>query len=198
MSPLGDVLELMYDSHRRYRTVRAAGRTPWDSSWRMWWAGPTLIRTQQDRPQGSLITVRAGPRWWVQEPDGTAHTNEGDHGVRVGMGPGLELLHSRDLLGVAVLRFVREDVVAARPSAVLECRPRDGTEHWRWWSQIDGPFEVTVDLERGIVLRRPSIEVTECAFDEDFPEDLFKAPYRAGHRRVHRTTDRPQELSLED
>jgi len=197
MSRLGEVLEVMYESHRRYRTFRAAGWTSGESSWRFWWAGPTLVRTEQDRPEGSLIIVRAGPRWWIREPDGTAHTNEGDDSIRVGLGAGLELLHSRELLGAAVLRFVREDAVATRPAAVLACRLR-ASERWRWWSHFDGPFEVAVDLERGVVLRRPSMEVTECAFDEDFPEELFAAPYGPDHHPVRRTTDRRRDLSLEE
>ena len=177
MSRLADVLEVMYDSHRRYRTFRATGWTPRDRSCRLWWAGPTLIRTEQDRQRGTLTIVRAGPRWWILEPDGTAHSNEGDDSLGVGMGPGLELLHSRELLGAAVPRFVREEVVANRPAAVLECRPRMGDGDNRWWAGLDSPFEVAVDRERGVLLRCPSMEVTECAFDEDFPQEVFTAPY---------------------
>jgi hypothetical protein len=145
-----------------------------------------------------MIIVRAGPRWWIREPDGSAHTNEGDDSARVGLGPGLELLHSRELLGAALLRFLREDVVATRRSAVLECRPRAGSEHSRWWSHLDGLFEVAIDLEYGVVLRRPSLEVTECAFDEDFPDELFTSPYDAGKHPIHRPTDRPRELAFDE
>jgi hypothetical protein len=122
MVRLGDVLELIHSSRRRFRTARLAGRTE-EASWRLWWAGDDRFRFEQNRESGGFLSVRAGPVWWTLDDSGEAHTNEGDPEVRLGMQPELGLLHPRSLLATAVLEVLREDRVAGRAVAVMRATP---------------------------------------------------------------------------
>jgi hypothetical protein len=199
MSRLGEVLELIYSSRRRFRTARAAGRTN-DTAWRLWWAGDAYFRFEDEREGGGSVNVRAGPTWWALEADGEAHTNDGDPHLRLGMAPEFGLLHTRSLLASGVLEILREDRVAGRPAVVLRATPRMGAGHWRWWGfwESTEPIEVPIDVERGVALGGPYFQVDEIAFAEDFPREVFSRPYPEDLRRVHRGIERPKEMSLEE
>jgi len=108
-------LEAIHASHRRFRTVRAAGVSN-GRAWRMWWAGPKRVRTKEERQDGALVIVQAGNQWWIREPDGKGHTNEGDPNHRLlASARGPRLLRPRSLLGSTVLDYLRE---AAQPSPI--------------------------------------------------------------------------------
>lgn len=199
MRRLGDVLELIHSSRRRFRTARVAGRTN-DTAWRMWWAGDAYFRFERERDGGSYINVRAGAHWWSVDAAGEAHTNEGDPELGLGMEPEFGLLHTRSLLASALLEVLREDQVAGRPAVILRATPRPGADYWRWWGfwEPTDPIEVPIDLERGVALGGFRFRVKEIAFDEEFPGQVFSRPYPETVGRIHRTLERPQEVSFED
>jgi hypothetical protein len=115
VTALADVLEAIHASHRRFRTVRAAGVSN-GRAWRMCWAGPKRVRTEEERQEGALVIVQAGDRWWIREPDGKGHTNEGDPNHRwLASARGPRLLRPRSLVGSTVLDYLRE---AAQPSPI--------------------------------------------------------------------------------
>jgi hypothetical protein len=162
----------------------------------MWWAGPKHVRTEEERDDGSLVIVQAGDHWWIREPGGKGHTNEGDPNHAVGFGPGPEFLRPRPLLGSTVLEYLREARLAGRRAAVLRARPRGDGDQGRWWGSGD-PFDVAIDLERGIVLRAHGTEIEEVAFDQDFEAAVFTSPLVPG-QRVESTASRPRELALKE
>jgi hypothetical protein len=198
MGRLGEVLELIHSSARRFRTARALGRTG-DSVWRFWWAGNDRFRFERQRDGGGSVNVRAGQVWWVIDSDGQAITNEGAPEVGLGMQPELGLLHPRSLLATAILELLREDRVAGRRAAIMRATPRPGAEHWRWWGfwGATEPMEVPIDLERGVALGGFRFGVDEIAFDEDFAPEVFSRPYDEGHSVAHGHR-RPREMSLEE
>jgi hypothetical protein len=195
VTAIAEVLEAIHTSHRRFRTVRASGVSN-GRAWRMWWAGPKHVRTEEERDDGSLVIVQAGDHWWIREPGGKGHTNEGDPNHAVGFGPGPEFLRPRPLLGSTVLEYLREARLAGRRAAVLRARPRGDGDQGRWWGSGD-PFDVAIDLERGIVLRAHGTEIEEVAFDQDFEAAVFTSPLVPG-QRVESTASRPRELALKE
>lgn len=199
MQRLGDVLELIHSSPRRFRTARMTGRTN-DTVWRLWWAGDAYFRFESDREGGGSINVRAGPVWWALDASGEAHTNDGNAELGLGMQPEFGLLHTRSLLACAVLEIVRDASVADRPAVILRALPRPEADHWRWWGFWGSPepIEVPIDLERGVALGGPHFQVDEAVFDENFPPEVFSRPYPEDLRRVHRGLERPREMSLEE
>jgi len=194
MTALAEVLEAIHTSHRRFRKVRAAGLVG-GRPWRMWWAGPMDVRTEEERDEGVRVIVQAGDRWWIREPGGKGHTNEGDPNVRVGFGPGPELLRPRPLLGSTILQYVEEATIAGRRAAILRASPRSDGDFGRWWGSGD-PFDVAIDLERGIALRAHGIEMTEVAFDEEIAASVFSSPLSPG-QPVESTARRPREVPWE-
>jgi outer membrane lipoprotein-sorting protein len=199
MALLRDVLELIHTSRRRFRTAWAAGRTNETSAWRLWWAGDDRFRFERDADGRTSVAVRAGPVWWTVDPDGEAHTNDGDPKYHLGIEPEFGLLHTRSLLASSVLEILREEPVAARPAAVLRANRRPEVEHARWWGfwGTGDPLEIAIDLERGVALGGFGMKVEEIGFDQDFSPDVFAKPYGAD-RRVRSVIERPREMSLEE
>ena len=198
MSSLGEVLELIHSSTRRFRTATAVGRTG-DSVWRFWWAGNDRFRFERKRDGGGFVNVRAGQVWWVLDADGQAITNEGEPDVGLGMQPELGLLHPRSLLATAILEVLREERVAGRHAVITRATPRPDVEHWRWWGfwNATGPMEIPIDLERGVALGGFNFEVDEISFDEEFAPEVFSRPYDDAHpvEQGHRL---PREMSLQE
>jgi hypothetical protein len=199
MSSLGDVLELIHSSTRRFRAARALGRTG-DSVWRFWWAGNDRFRFERQRDEdGGFVNVRAGSVWWVLDSDGQALTNEGDPEVGLGLQPELGLLHTRSLLATAILEVLGDERVAGRSAVIMRATPRPGAEHWRWWGFWDAtePMEIPIDRERGVALGGFGFQVDKVAFDEDFGPELFSQPYDESHL-VESAERFPREMSLEE
>jgi hypothetical protein len=198
MTSLGEVLELIHSSTRRFRTARAVGRTG-DSAWRFWWAGNDRFRFERERQGGGFVNVRAGAVWWVLDADGQAISNEGDPDVGLGMQPEFGLLHTRSLLATAILEVLREEQVAGRRTAIVRATPRTGAGHWRWWGFWDAtePIDIPIDLERGVALGGFHFGVDEIVFDEELAPELFSQPYDDGHP-VGAGHRHPREMSLED
>lgn len=192
---LADVLELIHTSHRRFRTVRAAGLHN-DRTWRMWWAGSKHIRSEEEHDDGMQLIVQAGDWWWIREPRGKGHTNDGDPSVRVGFGPGPELLHPRPLLGSTSLEYRMVGTIVGRRAAILRASPRPDGRFGRWWGSGD-PFDVAIDLERGIVLRAHGIEMTEVAFDEELEPSVFASPL-SSDQAVESMARQPKEIPWEE
>jgi hypothetical protein len=144
---LGEVLEVIHSSPRRFRAARAAGRTG-DQPWRLWWLGDARWRFERDQPEGVQIEVRAGSTWWTVAPSGEAHTNEGHAELQLGMPAEFGLLHTRSLLACAVLEVLREERVAGRRAVVLRARPRPGGGGSRWWHLEGTPEPVEIRPSR--------------------------------------------------
>lgn len=198
MTGLGEVLELIHTSPRRFRTARAIGRTD-GSVWRFWWAGNDRFRFERKRDGGGFINVQAGPVWWVLDSDGQALTNDGDQNQGLGMQPEFGLLHTRSLLATAILEVLHDKQVAGRRAAIVRATPRPGADHWRWWGFWDAtqPMEIPIDLERGVALGGFRFRVDEIAFDEKFSPDVFSRPYDEAHPVEHSHRP-PREMSLEE
>ncbi len=159
--------------------------------------GPRHVRTEEAQRGGTLVTVRADADWWMRFPNGRVETNNGDESLQVGFNSSiLQILQSRALLSTAILEFLGTDVIAGRPAATLRARPHKESEHARWWRSAE-PFDVAIDLQRGIVLRGPRLEVAKVAFDASFSDDVFGSPAGRGDP-VHDVTVRPREVSLEE
>lgn len=175
MSDLGEALEAIHESARRVSSIRAAGRSG-DAVWHVWWAGRRRVRSERTNSDGTLLIVQDGPRWWTLDRNGEAHTNAGDERYAVGFGEELAMLRGRALL-TARLSVVRDDEVAGRPARVLRVESRNGRDDvgWRFGAAVE-PFEVAIDVERGVVLRQPGMEVDAIAFDEPHADELFEAP----------------------
>lgn len=197
MARLGEVLELIHSSPRRFRTARATGSSG-GTAWRLWWAGDGHFRFESDR-EGGYVGVRAGRVWWALA-GGEANTNDGDPNSLLGMPPEIALLHTRSLLAAAVLEPLRETRVAGRAAVVVRAAPRPGAENWRWWGfwGATDPIEVPIDLERGVALAGPGFQVDTIAFDEAFPASAFARPGPEPLWRAHRGRDQPRELPLEE
>jgi hypothetical protein len=196
---LGEVLELIHSSARRFRTARVAGRTD-DSAWRLWWAGNDRFRFERNRDGGGFVNVRAGPVWWVLDSDGQAITNDGDPNQGLGMQPELGLLHPRSLLATTLLELLRAEQVAGRPAAILRATPRRGAGHWRWWGFEDSaePTKIPIDLERGVALGGFRFQVDEIMFDKQFAPEIFFPPWADARHQVQRGLEIPREASLEE
>ena len=160
-------------------------------------AGRRYVRMEREDDPGALVTVRAGGLWWTLSVEGTVWTNEGDENVVADLGRELELLDPTPLLASAILRVVGDGEVAGRGVVVMEARPRPGDGVPLWWAFTD-PFEVAIDAQRGMALRRPGMEVTDVAFDEAFPKELFAAPDRGEALRMQGPPRPPRETTLQE
>ena len=178
MVGLSDVLERIHNSTSAFSRLYAQGSSR-RGGWRLWWFGPRRVRAEWDREKGSSLIVVRGVDWWLLEPNGKGITNHGGE-TGIGLGPGVEVLHSRGLLSDVVLDVVREEEIAGCPGVVLTATPRPEVDHSRWWDFRE-PFEVAIDLDTGLVLRTPYTEVDQVMYDGDFAAELFDEP--AGVRR---------------
>jgi hypothetical protein len=180
MISLADVLEALHRSHDSFATVRAEGASD-GAPWRLWWAGPWLVRVDWHNQRGAYSAGVDGGDWWLRTPNGRTRTNRRQPEKGLSLGPWAEILHSRALLGDTLLHFVAEASIADRRAAILTAAPVPEAKGQRWWGYGD-PFEVAIDLETGIALRTPMNEVTLISYDETFDEAMFGLPPR-GRRR---------------
>jgi hypothetical protein len=172
MVRLGQVIQAIQSSWR-IESLRMELRTP-ESSWRYWQSKER--RRLETYPEGA-VQITAGDVSWRSSPD------EGViefHNTTMSYGPPEGLVDLTGLLA-ANLTVADEDRIAGRPAARLTAKPRagllDSPSRWRLQSP---ETEIWVDIERGIGLKTPNLEVVEVAFDEPFDDQLFEAPRASG------------------
>lgn len=166
-SPLAAMLEVLHETRDRFHSLHATG-TSSRSDWELWWAGPRRVRQEWARN----VIVVDGALWWLRQPDGEIISNEKMPGAGIGLGPGAEILHGRDLLGDVLLE-VQDDVeIAERDAVLLRAVPDTGEGGSRWWD-YPGPFEVAIDAQTGVVLQTPHVAVHHIRYDDRFPDELF-------------------------
>jgi hypothetical protein len=104
-----------------------------------------------------------------------------------------------DLTGLlaANLTVADEDRIAGRRVARLTAKPRpgllDNPSRWRLQSP---ETEIWVDIERGIGLKTPNLEVVEVVFDEPFDDQLFEAPRVLAETPVQIAANEAKTLTL--
>ena len=194
MISLGELLDLIYSSRQRFRTVRAAGSSN-GAAWRLWWAGDDHFRYEGE---GS-VQVQAGGNWWLVDRDGRAHTNAGDPKSHLSAPSALRILHTPSLLSEMVLEVTVEEIVVGRRAVAVRAEPRPGRSpgRWSWFWKESVPVELSIYLERGVALGGPGLSLEEIAFDEDFDAELFARPYPDEHP-VIRPSDPPLEVEIEE
>lgn len=173
---------------------------------RLWIGGEARVREERDvvEPPGERsVSVRDGDWWWTYSPSMGAMTNEGDPNYGLGIGEA-ELLDPSELLARLDLEVIGTGERAGRPVIVAHGVPR------KLRYEPDEPVgeqELEVDREVGVLLRLAHTfegeeylvsEVTEIAFDEDFPDAIFTfvPPEGEGLRRAGVGTH--TEISLEE
>lgn len=171
-------------------------------TWRLWVSLPDGRVRTESKVGGEVVTaVFEGSTWWSISPFGGAQTNGGSPRLQHGMGPGNALTDPARLISALELNLrSSRDVVAGRPTVLLSCTPKASEEMAsldRHESEVAlhelgvgaDEYALHIDRERGIVLRtearfeeRPFriIEITEVAFDEEFPPDTFVLEPPAG------------------
>lgn len=170
MTSLAAVLEVLHRSRDAFGSLHASG-TSSRSDWELWWAGPRRVRQEW----GQNLIVVDGPRWWLKQPNGKVISNEKDPETGVGLGPGIEILHGRDLLGDVLLEVRDQVQIAGRDAVLLHAIPQTEDGWSRWWD-YRAPFDLGVDARTGAVLQTPYAAVDHICFDETFPDELFSAP----------------------
>lgn len=223
MSELGDLLELLLTSDRRWRTFRATGRE-WrhtqrlltaferearkrtavmtyggraegrdpaeqDERWALWIAPQAMVRAEFAVGDETITAVLDGYRWWRWSPSDGARTNaanpqdQSSHGT----GPGAALLETASILPGLSFEITGRVEFAGRSAVAVRATPLHSERDQYFPSGLHGigsadEYELLVDAERGVVLRAEArldgspfkvVDVTEVAFDEDFPPDTF-------------------------
>lgn len=155
---------------------------------RVWLAPPDRAREEREGADDEGFGVRRGPLWWHYSPSSGATSNE--HEPEVGGGIGEELwwlLDPAPLIGFLDFDSMADGRQAGRPALRVRAVPRDLAVGDAWplfRLGADGADELLLDIdaERGALLRiearfdgRPLFvsEVTEIAFDETFPDEVF-------------------------
>lgn len=189
-----EVIEAMTTSAERYRTVRLTASTP-SAQWRFWYDRALGSRVEhEDVTLDTLFEVYdTQPGRTVPPPD--AVLGSPSDGWTFGtLSPGswspVSLLVDPALLvREAVLDVRGTAMVAGRRAALVSARARNddiasvglGRGAWRRPS-----IDVAVDVERGVLLAGPDVEVTEIAFDEAAPAELLRQWPRRGHTVLQR------------
>lgn len=217
MSRLADLLELMHGARGRTRTVHATVRT-WRhmhrmrqamerSDWvsygpvadepepeavehlaRVWLAPPDRAREEQEGPDGSLVGVQNGDRWWRYDDHNGAMSNEGQPDSNSGIGDEYRwLIDAATVIGLLEFGEIARGERAGRPALHVHAVPRalvpgeDGPL-MRLGALGADELLLDVDAERGALLRIESrfeggtlaiFEVLEIAFDEAFGDETF-------------------------
>ena len=165
-----------------------------EERWSIWIERPRRVRAEFVVGAETVAVVFHDDTWWSWAPALGARTNGGrrDHGH--GTGPVEALIETAALLPVLRFEAAGAGRWLDRPVAHLRAFPPTPVrlEHaevlHRLGSGAD-EYRLTVDLERGILLRvearsegRPFqiVEATQIAFDEDLPASTFELDLPAG------------------
>jgi outer membrane lipoprotein-sorting protein len=176
-----------------------------DPRWRFWIRQPDQARVEYGGAhQTRFSQITDGHRRWFSLPDGRAMVEERQEGPRLQLGPVDVLVETAAVPAALVLdvsgrnRLLGRETLSVRGRAQdVDVRPGPGPFHP--FLRVADEVRLEVDRERGIILRLEALldgspfhrlEMTEVAFDETLPEDVFVFPadetvieYRPGDRR---------------
>lgn len=176
---------------------------------RVWLAGERAREARDDPDVGSFLSVRDGGQWWQYSPSFGALTNEGDPNHQSGVGEvALRLLEPSHVLAALRLETVGEVQAAGRRALRVLGMARESEETAMLLFRLGygaERYELDVDRELGVLLRTAALvdgepfavtEVTEVAFDEEFPPVtfVFTLPEGESFRPLHTPV---QHLTLE-
>jgi hypothetical protein len=174
------------------------------------WIDGERAREERDDPQlGPMLMIRDGERWSHYSQRDGARTNDGDRNHHSGVGQGaMRLLEPSHVLAALKLRPAEEVEVAGRQAMRVVATGAGPHESAMLLFQLGygaDEYELLVDRERGVLLRTAALlhgepfavsEVTEIAFDEEFPPEtfVFTLPEGEAFRPLF---DRPAHVTLE-
>lgn len=207
---LDDVLEMMHLARRRYATIQARVRRRvdarvWSEASRrravdlqrtfglfealdhIWFESPSRYRIETESgTRAGFVHVQNGPRTHRFDPNDAVAS-----GTRTNVSFGDAETTYRQVMWEPNLLIPEmwlvptgQDEVAARNAATVRGLPR-WTSHDYFIVTPADSYELTVDLERGVLLRLVllyggqvgiSDEVVEATFDEPLPETLLDMP----------------------
>jgi len=158
-----------------------------DEAWRLWIAGPWK-RARFVAGREDVDVVFHEPTWW-SNGHGGSRTNGGARNSRHGEGPGADLVCTPDYPTPIDIGNVTSGSRRGRVTLDVEARIRRGSEcrrgrglHGLVIGEAD-EIVLAIDRERGVLLRAESrfrgsahrvLEVTDVAFDEEFPPSTFE------------------------
>jgi outer membrane lipoprotein-sorting protein len=175
------------------------------------WLDGDRAREEREGPHAyPSLGVRDGTRWWQYSNEYGASSNESEPEVGTGIGEqALGLLEPAHVLGALRLHPPGETEAAGRPALVAAAEPRgrdrNGTFSLHRLGLGADAYELVFDSERGVLLRTTSLldglpltvtEVTEIAFDEEFPPETFVFELPEGET-FGQLFPRPQHVTLE-
>jgi outer membrane lipoprotein-sorting protein len=193
VTELGDLLELLHGARNRFRTVRLVLRSSNPGAkaselFRISLEQGRKVREDWEGVYGDQrrtgIAVRDGSRWWSWSPDtGVVSTDTHPDAVSNAGKRADHLLDPALMLAVADFEVLGHSRAAGRDALRVRAMPRDVPD----WVEgtlvrVADKHELTIDAERGVVLRIESRaggelrlleEVTEIAFDDEFSPDTF-------------------------
>ena len=94
----------------------------------------------------------------------------------------------------ARLTLTGEGEVAGRQDFLLGANP--GRDDSRWWGLGETPFDVAIDMDRGVVLRGPHFEVSSIEFDAALPDEAFCVPQPSPGATFVRPSEPPRRMAL--
>lgn len=199
-------------------TMFAVGRTQqgpstWEINTRAWVdRSGDRIRVETSGDHGDRLTIRAGRLWWAYAPQSGSISNETEPEVGGGNGGDFDwMLEPATLLPAFDFTPAGMREVAGRHAVNAMAFPRRDPRagFGAHFAHGADDLALAVDAERGVVLRAAAriddepfalFEITEIAFDEDFPDDLFcfTSPDGSPVRSPRGVFSQPQSMSVEE
>jgi len=151
------------------------------------WIALDRVREEREEADAHLtLSIRNGDRWWLYSPQIGAHANDGSRNHVGGVGEvALRLLEPSHVLAALRLEAAGEVRAAGRTALRVRATDRGREDTAMLFFQLGygaDSYELAVDRERGVLLRTAALldgepfaitEVTEIAFDEEFPPETF-------------------------
>jgi len=154
---------------------------------RVWLAPPDQIREEREGVLGGWrLGIRSGGSWWALDDEGDAYSNEKEPEVDTDIGESTRLFFDpRPLVGALDLEVISETEIAGRAAIRLRGTRRVAQQPTELDFELHltgDEFELDVDAERGVLLRKVARyggvessveEMLEIGFDESFSPDTF-------------------------
>lgn len=171
--------------------------TDWAKNSKVWFSPPSRVRCDRELEwkgePSTAVTVIDGERWWSDSPSRGFHQSTDDRRIQPVV-PELDLLEPWELIGDFELEIGDSATCAGRQAVTALATVRElRTGHVVRVAPGADQYELTADLERGVLLRCAALlegapfevsEITEIAFDEEIDPDLFRLePPPEGQRR---------------